>query len=94
MSLYIWSSTTNYILLYTNKTKAPHCYAQPFTNSHSFYPNVFYYCNLYKKKIWTEGERREMYNDIKNITCQNNGIERRNVCRIFQKYFKKLFVWE
>jgi hypothetical protein len=33
-----------------------------------------------------------MYNDIKNITCQNNGIERRIACRIFKKEFKKLLV--
>jgi hypothetical protein len=38
------------------------------------------------------GEKREMYNDIKNITCQNNGIEQRNVCRILKKEFKKLLV--
>jgi hypothetical protein len=36
------------------------------------------------------GERREKY-DIKNITCQNNGIERR-VYRILKKEFKTYFV--
>jgi hypothetical protein len=40
------------------------------------------------------GGGREMCNDIKNITCQNNCIERRNVCRILKKEFKKLLVWD
>jgi hypothetical protein len=35
-----------------------------------------------------------MYTDIKNITYENNGIERRNVCRILIKEFKKLLVWD
>jgi len=33
-----------------------------------------------------------MYDDNKNIKCQNMGIERRNVCRILKKEFKKLLV--